>query len=185
MPIYLEGRVEIVRDDITSLHMDAIVNAANSSLLGGGGVDGAIHRAAGAELVEACRGLGGARTGEAKMTEGFRLSARYVIHAVGPVWSGGDEGEPELLSNCYRSALDLATNAELRSIAFPCISTGIYGYPIDKAAVVAQSTVRAWLRVHRDHRARVTPERVVCCCFSESDREVYEHVARAALAKLA
>ena len=116
------------------------------------------------------------------MTEGFRLPARYVIHAVGPVWSGGDEGEPELLSNCYRSALDLATKAELDSIAFPCISTGIYGYPIEQAAVVAQSTVRAWLRVHR---VSVMPKRVVFCCFSESDREVYERVAHAELAKLA
>ncbi len=177
MPIYLEGRVEVVCDDITSLDVDAVVNAANSSLLGGGGVDGAIHRAAGPELLEACRGLGGARTGEAKMTEGCRLPARSVSHAVGPVWSGGDEGEPELLGNCYRNALELATNAELGSIAFPCISTGIYGYPIDKAAVVAQSTVRAWLRVHRNN---VAPERF--CCFSESDCEVYERVARAELA---
>ena len=185
MPIYLEGRVEVVCDDITSLDVDTIVNAANSSLLGGGGVDGAIHRAAGPELLEACRGLGGARTGEAKMTEGFRLPARYVIHAVGPVWSGGDQGEPELLSNCYRSALDLAANAELGSIAFPCISTGIYGYPIANAAVVAQSTVRAWLRARQAQRANVTPERVVFCCFSESDRAVYERVARAELATLA
>jgi len=153
--------------------------------LGGGGVDGAIHRAAGAELLEACRGLGGARTGEAKMTEGFRLPASYVIHAVGPVWSGGAEGESELLAKCYRSALDLAANAELRSIAFPCISTGIYGYPVDKAAVVAQTTVGAWLRDHRAHRDNVTLERVVFCCFSESDREVYERVARAKLTKLA
>jgi len=180
LSIYLEGRVEVVCDDITTLDVDAIVNAANSSLLGGGGVDGAIHRAAGPELLAACRDLGGARTGEAKITEGFRLSTRHVIHAVGPVWSGGDDGEPELLSNCYRGALELASNAKLGSIAFPCISTGIYGYPIDEAAVVAQSTVRAWLRAHR---ANDTPRRVVFCCFSESDREVYERVAHAELAK--
>jgi len=178
LPIYLEGHVEVVCDDITTYDVDAIVNAANSSLLGGGGVDGAIHRAAGPELLAACRDLGGARTGEAKMTEGFRLPAKYVIHAVGPVWSGGDEGERELLANCYRGALELAAHAELGSIAFPCISTGVYGYPIDKAAVVAQSTVRAWLRAHR---ANNTLERGVFCCFSESDREVYERVAHAEL----
>jgi len=181
LPIYLEGRVEVVCDDITTLDVDAIVNAAKSSLLGGGGVDGAIHRAAGAELLAACEELGGARTGEAKITEGFRLPARYVIHAVGPVWSGGERGEPELLSSCYRGALELAKNAELSSVAFPCISTGVYGYPIDKAAVVAQSSVRAWLAAAR---SRVTPERVVFCCFSESDREVYERVACTELAKL-
>ena len=161
--------------DITRLEVDAIVNAANSSLLGGGGVDGAIHRAAGPELLEACRGLDGASTGEAKMTDGFRLPARYVIHAVGPVWSGGEEGEPELLRSCYRNALSLAQSVALGSIAFPCISTGVYGYPIDRAAVVAQSTVRVWLDDHE------TPERVVFCCFSESDLEVYERVARGEL----
>ena len=181
MPIYLEGRVEVVCDDITTLDVDAIVNAAKPSLLGGGGVDGAIHRAAGPELLAACEDLGGARTGEAKITEGFRLPARYVIHAVGPVWSGGEHGEPELLSSCYRGALELASNAELGTVAFPCISTGVYGYPIDKAAVVAQSSVRAWLAAHRSN---VTPERVVFCCFSESDREVYERVAHTKLAKL-
>ncbi len=168
---FLDGRVEVVVANITELDLDAIVNAANASLLGGGGVDGAIHRAAGPELVEACRRLGGARSGEAKMTEGFGLAARYVIHAVGPIWQGGAEGEPELLARCYRNALDLAYEAQLRSVAFPCISTGVYGYPISRAAAVAQSTVRAWLERHD------IPERVVFCCFSESDRETYERVA--------
>jgi len=172
---YLGVRCEVVRDDITTLAVDAIVNAANASLLGGGGVDGAIHRAAGPELLVACRGLGGAATGEAKMTEGFRLPARYVIHAVGPVWSGGDSDEPALLASCYRNALELATGSALASVAFPCISTGIYGYPLEPAAVVAQSTVRSWVEQHE------LPERVVFCCFSESDREVYERVARAEL----
>lgn len=177
LPIYLEGRVEVVCDDITTLEVDAIVNAANASLLGGGGVDGAIHRAAGPDLLAACRGLGGAPTGETKMTDGFRLPARYVIHAVGPVWSGGERGEPEFLSSCYRGALELASNAELRSVAFPCISTGVYGYPIDQAAVVAQSSVRAWLRSNH------TLERVVFCCYSDADREVYERVAHTELAE--
>jgi O-acetyl-ADP-ribose deacetylase (regulator of RNase III) len=176
LPAYLKGRLEVVRGDITKMSVDAIVNAANASLLGGGGVDGAIHRAAGSELLEACRRLGGAATGEAKMTEGFRLPAKYVIHAVGPVWSGGDRGEPDLLASCYRQALALARDAGLGSVAFPCISTGIYGYPVEQAAVVAQSTVRAWLDGNE------MPERVVFCCFSESDREVYERIARTELA---
>lgn len=176
MSTFMDGRCEVVLDDITTLSVDVIVNAANASLLGGGGVDGAIHRAAGAELLEACRGLGGAATGEAKMTEGFHLPARYVIHAVGPVWSGGQAGEPELLASCYRRALELAHGARLGSIAFPCISTGIYGYPLEPAAVVAQTAVRSWLEGHD------SPERVVFCCFSDSDREVYERIARSELA---
>ena len=176
MAIYLEGRVEVLCGDITELEVDAIVNAANASLLGGGGVDGAIHRAAGPELLQACRRLGGARTGEAKMTEGFRLPAKYVIHAVGPVWSGGGEGESELLGSCYQNALLLASDAGFGSIAFPCISTGVYGYPIDEAAVVAQTVVRKWLRSHD------SPGRVLFCCFSDSDRDVYQRVAREELA---
>jgi O-acetyl-ADP-ribose deacetylase (regulator of RNase III) len=166
------SRVSIVRGDITALDVDAIVNAANSTLLGGGGVDGAIHRAAGPELLAECRKLGGARTGEAKITRGYRLRAKHVIHAVGPVWHGGSRGEPELLASCYEKSLALARDHGLRSIAFPSISTGAYGYPIELAAVVAQSTVRAFLL------ANALPERVIFCCFSESDRHVYLDVAR-------
>ena len=168
---YLGGRIDIVQGDITKLEVDAIVNAANTSLRGGGGVDGAIHRAAGPELLEECETLGGARTGEAKITKGYRLSARYVIHAVGPVWSGGARREPELLASCYQKSLELAHGHDLRSIAFPSISTGAYRFPIDKAAEIAQITVRDWLEANR------LPERVVFCCFSESDRDVYDKVA--------
>ena len=164
-------RVEIIQGDITELDVDAIVNAANTSLLGGGGVDGAIHRAAGPELLAECQTLGGARTGEAKITKGYRLDVRYVIHAVGPVWSGGKRGEAELLSSCYQQSLTLARKHEIRSLAFPSISTGAYRYPIERAAEVAQVTVRDWLEAHE------LPERVVFCCFSESDRDVYVRVA--------
>jgi len=170
-----DGRIAIIRGDITRVDVAAIVNAANTSLLGGGGVDGAIHRAAGPLLLEACRALGGAATGEAKITPGFRLSASYVIHAVGPVWRGGEEGEPRLLASCYRNALDLAREHEAATIAFPCISTGIYGYPVQPAAVIAQTTVRDWLDQHGGI------ERVVFCCFSEDDRDVYERVAASEL----
>ncbi len=171
MRAYLESRVEIVRADITTLDLDAIVNAANSSLLGGGGVDGAIHRAAGPELLAECRTLGGARPGEAKMTKGYGLAASHVIHAVGPVWTGGSAGEPELLASCYETSLGLALEAGVSSVAFPSISTGAYGYPIERAARVAQATVRKWLEEHE------LPERVLLCCFSDADREVYESIA--------
>ncbi len=171
MAAYMGGRIEIIQTDITALDVDAIVNAANPSLLGGGGVDGAIHRAAGPELLEECHGLGGAQTGEAKITKGYRLPARFVIHTVGPIWKGGTAREPELLTSCYRHSLELAKDNELISIAFPSLSTGVYGYPIDKAARIAQTTVRNWLGEHP------LPERVVFCCFSQSDVAVYEQLA--------
>ncbi len=172
---YLAGRVEIAQGNITKLDVDAIVNAANTSLLGGGGVDGAIHRTAGPELLAECETLGGARTGEAKITKGYRLPALYVIHAVGPVWSGGARREPELLASCYQKSLELAHEHDLRSIAFPSISTGAYRFPIDKAAEIAQVTVRDWLEANR------LPERVVFCCFSDGDCKVYERVANRTL----
>jgi O-acetyl-ADP-ribose deacetylase (regulator of RNase III) len=156
------ARLDILVGDITGLDIDAIVNAANRTLLGGGGVDGAIHRAAGPELLAECRTLGGAATGEARITRGYRLKARHVIHAVGPVWSGGDEYEDDLLASCYRRSLALAAENSLASIAFPAISTGIYRFPPARAARIAVGTVASEIAAHAS-----TIRQVVFCCFSD------------------
>ena len=166
-----EERIELVQGDITRLAVDAIVNAANSSLLGGGAVDGAIHRAAGPELLEECRTLGGAHPGEAKPTQGHRLPARWVIHTVGPVWHGGSRGEDETLASCYRESLRVAASLGARSVAFPAISTGAYGFPLERATRIALAEVRAGLRRHP------AIERVLFCCFSAGDLEVYRRLA--------
>ena len=158
-------RVAAVRGDITSEAVDAVVNAANASLLGGGGVDGAIHRSAGPELLEACRRLGGCQTGDAKATPGFRLRATWVIHTVGPVWRGGSAGEPDLLASCYRRSLEVAGEVGARSIAFPAISTGVYGYPPEAAATIAVDTIRA---------ATTSVEVVKLVAFDDRTLRLYE-----------
>lgn len=161
----MKERIEIVKGDITKLHVDAVVNAANSSLLGGGGVDGAIHRAAGPPLVAECRLLGGCQTGQAKITGGYNLPAKFVIHTVGPVWSGGAQGEPALLASCYRNSLALALKNSIKSIAFPAISCGIYGYPVAEAVEIARREILDFLSRHDEI------ERVVFACF---DADVYQ-----------
>jgi O-acetyl-ADP-ribose deacetylase (regulator of RNase III) len=162
-----KAQLRVVHGDITRLEVDAIVNAANPALRGGGGVDGAIHRAAGPALLAACLKLGGCATGEARITPGFALKARHVIHAVGPVWQDGRRGEPELLASCYRRALELAAGVKARSVAFPCISTGVYAFPPERAAPIAVATVRAVLSAPHDFRE------IVFCCYSVGQAELY------------
>ncbi|MEW6594274.1 MAG: O-acetyl-ADP-ribose deacetylase [Thermodesulfobacteriota bacterium] len=164
----MDERMTLVEGDITALAVDAIVNAANSSLMGGGGVDGAIHRAAGPGLLDECRGLGGCPTGEARITKGYNLPARFVIHTVGPVWRGGTQGEPELLANCYRACFALAGKHHCRTLAFPAISTGVYGYPREEAARIAVREIRRALAA--------SPElaQVLLVCFNPATKAAYE-----------
>lgn len=161
-------RIEVIEGDITQQQVDAIVNAANSSLLGGGGVDGAIHRAAGPQLLAETRTLGGCPTGQAKITRGYNLPAEHVIHTVGPVWHGGNSNEDQLLENCYRNSLKLAVEHDIRTIAFPSISTGIYGFPIERASRIAVKTVKAFLE------QKESIEKVIFVCFGQHDYQVYQ-----------
>ena len=163
----VRDRIRVEQGDITQQHVDAIVNAANSTLLGGGGVDGAIHRAAGPELLEACRPLGGCPTGEARITMGYNLAAMYVIHTVGPVWAGGDHGEDDLLASAYRSSLELARTHDAATVAFPAISTGAFGFPLERATRIAVREVVAALEAHS------MPEQVTFVCFDAATAELY------------
>ncbi len=165
------NRIELVVGDITRQKVDAIVNAANSTLLGGGGVDGAIHRAAGPELLSECRKLGGCPTGQAKITPGFRLPAAYVIHTVGPVWRGGNHNEDALLAQCYRNSLELTQSQKLKTVAFPAISTGAYGFPVRRACEIALREIRDFLATNK------MPERVILVCFDNQTYDVYKSIS--------
>ncbi|ADE57709.1 MULTISPECIES: O-acetyl-ADP-ribose deacetylase [Aminobacterium] len=166
----MNEKIELLKGDITKVEVDAIVNAANTTLLGGGGVDGAIHRAAGPELLEECSTLGGCATGDAKITKGYRLPARYVIHTPGPVWRGGTKGEPDLLASCYRKSLELAVENGCKSVAFPSISCGVYGYPFDQAAQIAIREVSSFIQ--KDSRL----EKVIFVCFSQEAYDLYNKI---------
>jgi len=168
----MKSKIKIIKGDIVKVKTDAIVNAANKTLLGGGGVDGVIHRAAGPELLKECRELSGCETGEAKITKGYNLPAKYVIHTVGPIWRGGTQNEEEDLASCYRNSLELAVKNEIKSIAFPSISTGTYCFPIEKAAPIAQREVKKFLKENN------TIEEVIFVLFSEKDFQIYQNLAR-------
>jgi len=167
-----QSRIEVVEGDITRLAVDAIVNAANTTLLGGGGVDGAIHRAAGPELLAECKTLGGCPTGQARLTRGYNLPARHVIHTAGPVWRGGRSGEDDLLASCYRASLGLAAEHGLRTVAFPSISTGAYGFPMDRAARIALREIRAFLKTHS------LPQKVLVVCFGKAALDIHLQALR-------
>ncbi len=169
----MSTQIEVIEADITTLAVDAIVNAANESLLGGGGVDGAIHRTAGPKLLEECKSIGGCPTGEARLTKGYDLPAKYVIHTVGPVWQGGGHGEDHMLAACYRHSTSIALRHHIRSIAFPAISTGIYRFPHARAAAIAANEVDRFLATYPEF------DRILFCCFGEPSRAVYEHAVRA------